>query len=97
MTAARIRGDLSKIYSHKLAGVIFVNPNCRISDVISAGIAQRQSAALQALVTAGILAEVKSGHENLDINPMLLDRLTGDCHNEPPSIRSPYRLCRCLD
>ena len=79
-TAARIRGDLPKIYSRELAEIIFVNPYCRISDVVSAGIAKRQSAALylKALVGAGILSEVKSGRENLYINPNLLDLLTGE-------------------
>jgi Fic family protein len=45
-TSARMRRDLPKIYSRELAEVIFVNPYCRISDVVSAGIAKRQAAAV---------------------------------------------------
>ncbi|AHK47336.1 filamentation induced by cAMP protein Fic-like hypothetical protein (plasmid) [Ensifer adhaerens OV14] len=83
-TGARMRRDLPKIYSRELAEVIFVNPYCRISDVVSAGIAKRQAAALylKALVDAGILTEVKSGRENLYINPALLELLTGNDRNE---------------
>jgi len=83
-TGARMRRELPKIYSRELAEVIFVNPYCRISDVVSAGIAKRQAAAvyLKALVDADILAEVKSGRENLYINPRLLELLTGNGLND---------------
>ena len=59
--------------------MIFVNPYCRIADVVSAGIAKRQAAAvyLKALVDAGSVAEMKAGRENLYINPALLELLTG--------------------
>jgi len=78
-TGARIRRDLPKIYTRELAEVIFVNPYCRIGDVVAAGIAKRQAAAvyLKALAADGILTEVKSGRENLYINPALLELLTG--------------------
>jgi Fic family protein len=77
-TSARIRRELPKIYSRELAEVIFVNPYCRIADVVSAGIAKRQAAAvyLKALADTGILTEVKAGRENLYINPALLELLT---------------------
>ncbi|MEO2039548.1 MAG: Fic family protein [Martelella sp.] len=77
-TAARIRRDLPKIYSRELAEVIFVNPYCRISDLVQAGIAKRQAASvyLKALVEAGLLREVKAGRENLYINPALLALLS---------------------
>lgn len=77
-TAERIRRDLPKIYSRELAEVIFVNPYCRISDLVQAGIAKRQAASvyLKALVEAGLLQEVKAGRENLYINPALLALLS---------------------
>ncbi len=77
-TAARIRRDLPKIYSRELAEVIFVNPYCRIGDLVQAGIAKRQAASvyLKALVEAGLLQEVKAGRENLYINPALLSLLS---------------------
>ncbi|MCF1469355.1 Fic family protein [Agrobacterium vitis] len=73
-TAERIRRDLPKIYTRELAEVIFVNPYCRISDVVDAGIAKRQAASvyLKALADNGLLEEVKAGRENLYINPALL-------------------------
>ncbi|WJS05571.1 protein adenylyltransferase Fic [Roseibium aggregatum] len=79
-TGAHIRQDLPKIYSRELAEVIFVNPYCRIADVVSAGIAKRQAAAtyLKTLVDAGILTEMKAGRENLYINPALINLLTED-------------------
>lgn len=79
-TGGRIRRDLPKIYSRELAEVIFVNPYCRIGDLVSAGIAKRQAASayLKALVEDGLLREVKAGRENLYINPALIDLLTGD-------------------
>ena len=73
-TAERIRRDLPKLYTRELAEVIFVNPYCRISDLVQAGIAKRQAASvyLKALTDNGLLQEVKAGRENLYINPALL-------------------------
>lgn len=77
-TAERIRTELPKIYSRELAEVIFVNPYCRIGDVVANGIARRQTAAiyLKALAEIGLLQEVKAGRENLYINPALLALLS---------------------
>lgn len=77
-TAAKIRQELPKMYSRELAELIFVNPYCRIGDVVDAGIAKRQTAAvyLKALATEGILKELKAGRENLYINPALLTLLS---------------------
>lgn len=76
-TAELIRRDLPKIYSRELAEVIFVNPYCRIGDLVSAGIAKRQAASvyLKALSEQGLLQEIKAGRENLYINPALLGLL----------------------
>lgn len=73
-TAERIRRDLPKIYSRELVEVIFVNPYCRIGDLVSAGIAKRQAASvyLKTLTGQGLLQELKAGRENLYINPPLL-------------------------
>lgn len=73
-TAERIRRDLPKLYTRELAEVIFINPYCRISDLVQAGIAKRQAASvyLKALTANGLLQEVKAGRENLYINPALL-------------------------
>lgn len=73
-TAERIRSDLPKIYTRELAEVIFVNPYCRINDLVTAGIAKRQAAStyLQALAEHGLLKQMKVGRETLYINPELL-------------------------
>ncbi|RWD54147.1 MAG: Fic family protein [Mesorhizobium sp.] len=77
-TAERIRRDLPKIYSRELAEVIFVNPYCRIGDLVAAGIAKRQAASvyLKTVAEHGLLQEMKAGRENLYINPALLALLS---------------------
>ena len=77
-TGAAIRQRMPKIYSRELAELIFVNPYCRIGDVVEADIAKRQTAAvyLKALAAEGLLEEIKAGRENLYINPPLLTLLS---------------------
>lgn len=77
-TAARMRQNLSKVYSRELAELIFVNPYCRISNLVDSGVAKRQTAAayLKAMVSQGLLEEVRVGRENLYINPALLTLLS---------------------
>ncbi|OAI31290.1 addiction module protein [Methylosinus sp. R-45379] len=77
-TAERIRRDLPKIYSRELAEIIFVNPYCRIADLVGAGIAKRQSASvyLKALVSLGLLQEIEAGREKIYTNPALLSLLS---------------------
>ena len=77
-TAAAIRQRMPKIYSRELVELIFVNPYCRIGDVVEAEIAKRQTAAiyLKALSAEDILEEIKVGRENLYINPPLLALLS---------------------
>ncbi len=73
-TAAAVRQSMPKIYSRELVELIFVHPYCRISDVVAASIAKRQTAAvyLKALAAEGVLEQIKAGRENLYINPPLL-------------------------
>jgi Fic family protein len=72
--AQKMRERTPKIYSRELAEVVFVNPYCRIGDLVEAHIAQRQSAAtyLKALADIGILEERKVGREKLFINVELV-------------------------
>jgi Fic family protein len=78
MTAETIRRDAAKIYSRELAEMIFVQPYCRIGNLVDAGIAQRQSAStyLKRLCEIGVLEERKVGREKLFINPAFLRLLT---------------------
>ena len=73
-TAAAMRRAAPKIYSRELVELIFVHPYCRIGDVVAAGIAKRQTAAiyLKALAAEGLLEQIKAGRENLYLNPPLL-------------------------
>ena len=77
-TASAIRRKLPKIYSRELVELIFVNPYCRVNDVVKAGIGQRQTAAvyLNTLADETFLEKVKAGRENLYINPPLLALLS---------------------
>ena len=77
-TAETIRQEAPKIYSHELAELMFTQPYCRISNVVDAGIAQRQSASvyLKGLVEIGLLEERTVGREKLFINPTFVRLLT---------------------
>jgi Fic family protein len=79
-TAERIRLEAPRIYSRELADIIFVQPYCRIGNLVEAGIAQRQSASayLKTLAGIGVLNEMKVGRERLFTNPALLSLLTSD-------------------
>jgi Fic family protein len=84
-TVDRMRREAPRIYSRELAEIIFVQPYCRIHNLVDAGIAQRQSAAtyLKTLAGIGILEERKVGRERLFINPLLLRLLTTDQEGYP--------------
>ena len=79
-TADYVRQQEPGVYSSELVELIFVQPYCRIRNVVEAGIAQRQTAAvyLKQLVSAGVLEEVKVGREKLFINPRLMRLLTAE-------------------
>ena len=81
-TSSFIRQELPGIYTHELAELIFVQPYCRIRNVVEADIAQRQTAAtyLKALAQIGVLDEIKVGREKIFINIRLMRLLT---HEEP--------------
>lgn len=79
-TTEYVRKDAPSVYSRELVELIFVQPYCRIKNVVEAGIAERQTAAvyLKKLVAAGVLNELKVGREKLFINPRLMRLLTID-------------------
>jgi len=83
-TSEMIRREEPRIYSRELAEIIFVQPYCRIGNLVEAGIAQRQSASvyLKRLAAIGVLEERKSGRDRLFVNPALLSLLTEAGHNE---------------
>lgn len=77
-TAEYVRKEAYGVYSRELMELVFVQPYCRIRDVVDAGIAQRQTAAvyLKKLCDVGVLEESKVGREKLFINPRLMRLLT---------------------
>ena len=88
MTAAAeyIRACLPKLYSRELVELVFIQPYCRIQNVVSAGIAKRQTASvyLKSLAEIGVLREVTAGREKLFLHPKFLDLLLSDRHTFAP-------------
>ncbi len=78
-TTALCRENLPRqIYSRELVEMIFVQPYSKISYVVDAGIAKRQTAAeyLQKLEEIGVLESRKVGREKVFIHPALLKLLS---------------------
>ncbi len=82
-TADRVRQKAPAVYSRELIELIFVQPYCRIGNLVDADIAKRQTASvyLKELCNAGVLKEVKAGREKLFINPRLMALLTSERDN----------------
>lgn len=85
VTQEHVRKGAPKIYSRDLVELIFVQPYCRIPNVVAAGIAKRQSAStyLKTLVQLGVLEEQKAGRDKLFIHPRFLQLLNSDDHAVP--------------
>ena len=85
-TAAFMRERLGVIYSRELADLLFVWPYCRISNLVDAGIAQRQTATryLDTLAEAGILDTVRQGKTKLFVNKRLLGLLLTEAEEWQP-------------
>jgi Fic family protein len=79
-TAERMRREASQIYSRELAELVFVRPYCRITHVVEAGLAKRQTASvyLKQLAAIGILREHKIGREKIFLNPAFIELLKRD-------------------
>ena len=81
-TCKFVRNRLPKIYSQELVEMIFIQPYCRIGNLVESHIAKRQTASnyLKSLVDIGVLLEHKVGREKLFLHPKFLKLLTGDSH-----------------
>ena len=79
-TGEYVKQEAYGAYSRELVDAIFVQPYCRIKNVVDAGIAHRQTAAvyLKQLASIGVLDEVKIGREKLFINSRLIRLLTAE-------------------
>lgn len=82
-TADHVRSQLPKIYTHELVSLIFELPYCRISNLIDADIAKRQTASvyLKELVRIGVLSEVQTGKEKLFVHPKLMQLLVRESND----------------
>ena len=85
-TTDHVRQRLPKIYSHELIDLIFNLPYCRISNLISADIAKRQTASsyLKQLTEIGVLAETATTKEKLFVHPKLIALLTTENNDFTP-------------
>lgn len=74
-----VKNKLPKIYSRELVDLIFVQPYCRIQNVIELGLVKRQTAStyLKELANIGILREFKTGKEKIYIHPAFIELLIG--------------------
>lgn len=79
-TAGYVREQLPKIYNRELIDIIFEQPYCRITNLVDANIARRQTASeyLKKLASIGVLMEQQAGRERLFIQPKLIQLITQD-------------------
>jgi len=79
-TGEYVHQKLPKIYSWELVVALFKQPYCRISNIVDAGIAKRQTASvyLKQLTDIGVLKEYRSGRETLFVHPKYIELLTGE-------------------
>ena len=80
--AGYLQARVPKLYSRELVELVFMQPYCRIRNLVTAGIAKRQTASayLKSLAEIGVLREVRAGREKLFLHPQLLDLLLSDTH-----------------
>lgn len=85
-TSEYVKTSLPKIYSHELVQIIFEQPYCRIGNLVSNGIAKRQTASvyLKQLCDIGVLTEKQVGKEKLFVHPKLIKLMTAEKHEFDP-------------
>jgi Fic family protein len=81
-TSQYVQQQCPKIYSWEFVESLFKQPYCRINNLVSAGIAKRQTASvyLKQLCDIGVLKEMKSGRETLFVHPKYIELLTGEAN-----------------
>ncbi len=98
-TAEHVRVGAPKIYSHELIQLIFIQPYCRIGNLVQRGIAKRQAASvyLKTLAALGVLEEEKVGRDKLFVNRKYLELLASDEHQFAPYAFARGRLAPAED
>lgn len=89
-TTEYVRTRAAKTYSRELVELVFVQPYCRIQNIVEAGMGNRQTASvyLKTLAGIGILEEIKVGREKLFVHPKFVDLLTSNTHQFSPYEKS---------
>ena len=79
-TAETVRTKAGGVYSRELIDLIFMQPYCRIGNLVDAGLCGRQTASmhLKSLCDIGVLEEIKAGREKLFIHPALMKLLLSE-------------------
>jgi Fic family protein len=79
-TSLFVQEKLPKVYSWELVEALFKQPYCRINNLVSSGIAKRQTASvyLKQLCDIDVLREIKSGRETLFVHPKYIELLSGE-------------------
>ena len=79
-TVEHVREAAPNIYSRELVEQLFVQPYCRIANLVDSDIAKRQTASvyLKQLCDIGVLEEYKVGREKLFLHTRFLALLTDD-------------------
>lgn len=82
-TRMYVKNNLPKIYTRELVDLTFIQPYCRISNVVDSGIAKRQSASeyLKKLVDINVLHMQDVGREKIFVNPRFMQILIKDSNN----------------
>lgn len=85
-TRKYVKKNLPKIYSRELVDLLFVQPYCRINNVVDEGIVKRQTASeyLKKLVDANVLKEQEIGREKIFVNPRFMEILLNDKNTYTP-------------
>jgi Fic family protein len=86
VTIEFVRDRLPKIYTRELVDLLFEQPYCRISQLVKAGIAKRETASryLRELARLGVLEERKVGRDKLFIHSRLMALLVRDSNAFAP-------------
>lgn len=79
-TADYIKAQKPNLYSAELTDAIFIQPYCRIGNLVDMGIVKRETASkyLKQLCDIGVLEEIKAGRDKLFVHPKFIKVLTQD-------------------
>ena len=96
-TTEYVSASAPRLYTRELVELIFVQPYCRIQNVVEAGLGHRETASLylKELCRLGVLGEAKVGREKLFIHPKFVSLLVSEDHRfshyQRPGKTTPLR------